>query len=65
MATTKPLKAGDKITWTRRNGEVARGKVVRIENNGKGDWLTAVMLGENGKTNGMIAKMRPSQATRV
>ena len=65
MATAKPIKFGDKIAWTRRNGESARGKIVNIYNRGKGDWLDVDVIGENGKVTTKRASIRPSQATRV
>lgn len=59
------MKDGTKISFTRRNGEIARGKVVKTENGKTGDWLHIDTFDEKGKPTGKIAKIRPTQATKV
>ena len=59
------MKIGTKVSFTRKNGESVRGKVINVVNAGKGDWLHVDVFGSNDKPTGKVTKIRPSQATKV
>lgn len=65
LTTTKEetMKIGTKVSFTRRNGEVATGRVHGDAwNKGKGDWLP-VNIGD--KKNEKLVQVRPSALSRV
>lgn len=59
----KPIKVGDKVTFTRRNGEAAAGKVVAVTDAANGRWLNVNVAAP--KTAPKIAKVRESEVTKV
>lgn len=56
------MRIGNTVSFVRRNGEKAQGKVVDIQKGSTGDFLH-VNVGD--KKNPKITKIRPSQATKV
>ena len=58
----KPLEAGQMVSWTRRNGLPAKGKVVHLENATSGPWVH-VDTATKGQP-ASISKVRPAVLTR-
>jgi len=59
------MKTGTKISFTRRNGETVRAKVVGEVAKKTGTWLSVQPLGDTGKPFGKPVSIRPSQAAKV
>lgn len=57
------MKIGTKVSFTRRNGEKATGRVAGTDQTYRGEWV-AVNTAPLGK-NPSITKKRPSQLKRV
>lgn len=59
MSALNPLaKEGKKVEISRRNGQVAKGTVVKVDATDKGTWVS-VNVGDKKKED--IVKVRPSQ----
>lgn len=65
MLSNEQIKDGMKVTWTRRNGEVANGLVRgAIVMKTKGPFVTVENVDEKGKPNGKTNALRPSQLSK-
>jgi len=59
------MKVGQKVSWTRRNGEVAYGKTVGAPAiRGKGEFIECTMVDEKNKAVGKTTFVRPSELTK-
>lgn len=58
------MKPGTKISFTRRNGETVRAKVIESVTKATGAWLSVQPLNDTGKPFGKPVSIRPSQAQK-